>query len=423
MSAELEMPERIKALEIDIGARPAGLLARESQFVFTYRPDESGAYRGPWLSLLMNPDQAAVYQSNGMFPVLDMNLPEGYLYEQIRTRFPKQNITEMHLLLAVGTNSIGRNSARLPGAPARVGGPTIDRATLLNSTNSQALFPELVDAYLASGAGVSGVQPKIMLPDRASIPVPTLIVKSGPDYYPGLSANEFIALSAAKRAGIEVSGFDLSADGGLLVLDRFDIGADGSRLGFEDIPSLLGMQVRNKLDERKYHGSYELIADLLRNQLGLPQPELEKFFQQVAFSILVRNGDAHLKNFGVLYSSETDIRLAPMFDVLTTSIYKYTRFGTGEEIEDRTMALKLRKGDRTRTYPLPKELLDFGRRACGVDRPHEFIQKAVDAMAATLSFIRHDERMPKDLVPKLEDAWEYGFALAREVGGLSQPGS
>lgn len=423
MGAELEMPERIKALEIDIGAKPAGLLARESQFVFTYKPDESGAYRGPWLSLLMNPEQASVYQSNAMLPVLDMNLPEGYLYEQIRARFPKQNITEMHLLLAVGTNSIGRNSARLPGAPARVGGPTIDRATLLNSTNSQALFPQLVDAYLASGAGVSGVQPKIMLPDRASIPVPTLIVKSGPNYYPGLSANEFIALSAAKRAGIEVSGFDLSADGGLLVLDRFDIAADGSRLGFEDIPSLLGMQVRNKLDERKYHGSYELIADLLRNQLGMPQPELEKFFQQVAFSILVRNGDAHLKNFGVLYSNETDIRLAPMFDVLTTSIYKYTRFGTGEEIEDRTMALKLRKGDKTRTYPLARELLDFGRRACGVDRPHEFILKAADAMAATLSFIRQDERVPQDLVPKLKDAWEYGFALSREVAGLKQPGS
>ena len=148
---------------------------------------------------------------------------------------------------------------------------------LAAGTNSQALLPELVDAYLASGAGVSGVQPKIALPDRAPIPVPSLIVKSGPEYCPGLSANEFIALTAAKRSGIEISGFDLGADGGLLVLDRFDIDAGGSRLGFEDIPSLLGMQVRNKLDERKYHGSYELIADLLRNQLGLPRPELEKF--------------------------------------------------------------------------------------------------------------------------------------------------
>lgn len=66
-----------------------GLLARESQFVFTCRPDERGAYRGAWLSLRMNPDQALVYQSNAMFPVLDMNLPEGYLYEQIRARFPQ----------------------------------------------------------------------------------------------------------------------------------------------------------------------------------------------------------------------------------------------------------------------------------------------------------------------------------------------
>lgn len=75
-----------------------------------------------------------------------------------------------------------------------------------------------------------------------------------------------------------------------------------------------------KLDERKYHGSYKLTADLLQDQLGLLRPELEMFFCQVAFSILMRDGDAHLKNFGVLYCSETDIRLAPMFDVLTTSI-------------------------------------------------------------------------------------------------------
>lgn len=134
----------------------------------------------------------------------------------------------------------------------------------------------------------------------------------------------------------------------------------------------------------------------------------------------MRNGDAHLKNIGVLYSSETDIRLAPMFDMLTTSICKYTRFGTGEEIEDRTMALKLRKGDKTRTYPLAKELLDFGRRVCGVDRPQEFIMKAADAMATTLTSVQRDDRVPKDLASKMEVAWEYRFALARAVASLSR---
>lgn len=420
MSDELVMPERIKALHIDICGQPGGLLARESQFVFTYKPDESGTYRGPWLTLLMSPAVQGVYSSNAMFPVLDMNLPEGYLYEQIRTRFPKQNITEMHLLLAIGTNGIGRNSARLPDTPPRKGGPVIDRAELLRSTNSLALFPELVDAYLSIGAGVSGVQPKIMVPDRASIPVPTLIVKSGPSYYPGLSANEFMALSAAKRAGIEVAGFDLSADGGLLVLDRFDIREDGSRLGFEDIPALLGLQVRDRLDERKYRGSYELIAELLRTRLQLPQPELEKFFQQVAFSVLVRNGDAHLKNFGVLYSSEHDIRLAPMFDVLTTSIYKYTRFGSGEEFEDSTMALKLRKGDRHSTYPLAKELLDFAREVCRVERPHEFIERAAESMTSTLKAATQDDRIPDDLIRKIAAAWEHGLVLAKDVAALAR---
>ncbi|CAN8139048.1 serine/threonine-protein kinase HipA [uncultured Thiomicrorhabdus sp.] len=35
----------------------------------------------------------------------------------------------------------------------------------------------------------------------------------------------------------------------------------------------------------------------------------------------LQNGDAHLKNFGVVYSSATDIRLAPIYDVVSTTAY------------------------------------------------------------------------------------------------------
>ena len=59
---------------------------------------------------------------------------------------------------------------------------------------------------------------------------------------------------------------------------------------------------------------------------------------------MVRNGDGHLKNFGVLHSGLDDVRLAPMFDVVTTSIYRYTRYEGGPELEDRTLALKLFSG-------------------------------------------------------------------------------
>ena len=39
-------------------------------------------------------------------------------------------------------------------------------------------------------------------------------------------------------------------------------------------------------------------------------------------SVILRNGDAHLKNFGVLYASPLDpVTLAPVYDIVTTTAY------------------------------------------------------------------------------------------------------
>lgn len=47
-------------------------------------------------------------------------------------------------------------------------------------------------------------------------------------------------MDAARLAGLNVSNFWLSEDGGLFVAERFDIAADGRRLGFEDMAVLMG---------------------------------------------------------------------------------------------------------------------------------------------------------------------------------------
>jgi serine/threonine-protein kinase HipA len=48
----------------------------------------------------------------------------------------------------------------------------------------------------------------------------------------------------------------------------------------------------------------------------------EQFFATLVLSVLLRNGDAHLKNFGVLYVSPGDtVALAPVYDVVTTTAY------------------------------------------------------------------------------------------------------
>ena len=48
----------------------------------------------------------------------------------------------------------------------------------------------------------------------------------------------------------------------------------------------------------------------------------EQFFAMLVLSVMLRNGDAHLKNFGVLYeSAHGAVRLAPVYDVVTTTAY------------------------------------------------------------------------------------------------------
>ena len=53
-------------------------------------------------------------------------------------------------------------------------------------------------------------------------------------------------MTAAARAGIETAGVDLSHDGQMLLVDRFDVAADGTRMGFEDVASLMGLRVREQ---------------------------------------------------------------------------------------------------------------------------------------------------------------------------------
>lgn len=406
------LPDRIRLLDVDVNGAHSGHLAHASTYTFDYRRDDPGQ---PSVSLLMPPGTLHFDGGGALFPAMDMNLPEGYLFMQIREFFPKQVITPMHLLALMGNNGIGRLGYRLADTPASAPPAVVNKAALLASGNGPALFEELMHAYLSTGAGISGIQPKIMVPDRATVPVPTLIVKMAADRYPGLSANEFMCLSAAQEAGIQVAPFDLSEDGSLLVIERFDIATDGTRLGFEDVASLMGQHVRDTLSDRKYHGSYERIAAALK-LINLPATELARFFEQVALTAMVRNGDGHLKNFGVLYSGPDDVRLAPMFDVVTTSIYKYQRFEGGPELEDHTMALKLFAGAKgSKIYPHAKDLLDFGRRVCGVSDPATVIQRIAQGMAQALAKCRTDQRIAAPLHDQMNAAWQSGLLLAREL--------
>ena len=110
--------------------------------------------------------------------------------------------------------------------------------------------------------------------------------------------------------------------------------------------------------ERRYDSSYEELAKRIRQFVS---PEhivnaMSQCFGAVVLACLIKNGDAHLKNFGVLYGDpDGDVRLAPVYDMLSTQPYRPRD----------VLALTL---NGTKQYPSQQELLQFGRQACGLSK-------------------------------------------------------
>jgi serine/threonine-protein kinase HipA len=251
-----------------------------------------------------------------------MNLPEGSLLEVVRRAIAKvDGDDDLSILKVTGGNQIGRNRFTLPDSETPNPEETLESLDeLLTFPDTRELFHELVARY-SLRSGISGVQPKVLLEatERGTVAASGYIVKSWGDDYPHLAANEFFCMTAAKRAGLAVPEFHLSDNGGLFVMKRFDVAPDGEAIGFEDLCSLQALGTA-----QKYSSSYERVARTLKSFIS---PEYltaarEQFFATLVLSVMLRNGDAHLKNFGVLYESVTaHITLAPVYDLVTTTAY------------------------------------------------------------------------------------------------------
>lgn len=301
----------------------AGLLDRtpdQQRYVFAY--DQSTASPDAQVSLTM-PVRLESWLSRDLHPVFQMNLPEGALLEAIRRAVAKLvGEDDLTMLRITGGNQIGRNRFSLPGDAAPGVAETAESLEdLLTYPDTEELFHDLVAKY-ALRSGVSGVQPKVMLEaaERGTTAVGGYIVKSWGADYPHLAANEFFCMTAARRAGLPVPEFHLSEQGGLFVMKRFDLaGPRGHSLGFEDMCSLQALGTA-----QKYGSTYERVARSLKDFVSgeFLQAAREQFFAALVLSCMVRNGDAHLKNFGVLYERPgRPVRLAPVYDMVTTAAY------------------------------------------------------------------------------------------------------
>ena len=102
---------------------------------------------------------------------------------------------------------------------------------------------------------------------------------------------------------------------------RFDVKDDGSKWGKEDFATLAGKTKDNDGPNFKYEYSYEEIGLLIQQYVPAWRIEIEKYFVMIVFNYLFSNGDAHLKNFALLESSQGDYLLSPAYDLVNTRMH------------------------------------------------------------------------------------------------------
>jgi serine/threonine-protein kinase HipA len=406
-------------IKVWTGGAETGLLDRygERGSTFAYLPAASA---GRAVSVTMPVRLPSWDLHFGLPPIFEMNLPEGFLREHLRLAFAKATGTfdELDLLAIVGRSQIGRIRYTGYQEPLDEDIPFQSVDEILEHRRGGGLFRYLLEKF-ASFSGISGVQPKILVRDEnafvavqqdglglsRSFRGATHIVKFWePNEYPQFAANEYFCLQAARKCGLDIPPVRLAEDGMALVIDRFDLRPDGSYRGFEDFCVLNARRT-----DEKYHGSYE--TSVLKrfaqfaNSTHVTE-DLATLFTLIALNCALRNGDAHLKNFGIVYDDvNEEARLAPVYDLVTTAAY----------ITKDSLALTL---NGTIRWPEARELKKLGEtRAGGAPAQiRQILEHIADAIQETAPEVRAYMREHPEFAEvgqRMLQEWETGVISLR----------
>jgi serine/threonine-protein kinase HipA len=81
-------------------------------------------------------------------------------------------------------------------------------------------------------------------------------------------------------------------------------------------------QVLVKYPHEKYNSAtYEQLAQILYQYSGDGLADVQQFARRLLANVLLANGDAHLKNWSLIYADRVTPRLSPAYDIVTTSVY------------------------------------------------------------------------------------------------------
>lgn len=175
---------------------------------------------------------------------------------------------------------------------------------------------------MAGKLSISGVQPKLSIwLNRKKKKLE--VVAEGGEYilkpqiqaFPSIPQNENLCMDIAEKLGIETPRhclIRLKDRSWAYIVKRFDR-VKGEKIHQEDFFQILG-----KKD--KYSGSVEEVGHKLKEISEFPGLDVQLFFERILFFFIIGNGDAHLKNFSIIYNPEGYIRLSPVYDIVSSKL-------------------------------------------------------------------------------------------------------
>ena len=412
----------VQVLKILLGDVPVGHLTgfQDGKNLFTF--DDSYVDLGPsrpTLSLSFNTpgdDEATerklreTYSSRMKLPAFFSNLlPEGVLREYMVKSLKVHHDHEFDLLMALGGS--------LPGAV---------RAVPVNELPKAALDyrPDAVHAPPAETLiikfSLGGSQLKFSMIEhggRFSLDDggDEWIVKPPHPTHPNVPANEYTMMRLAAAAGIEtpevklvkLDNLELTALSGFSIpqwevwayaIKRYDRTTQG-RIHVEDFAQVFSVYADQEYRATNYDTIGRLIFDLFPNRFD----QLAEFVRRLVVNILIGNGDAHLKNWSVIYRDRISPQLAPAYDLVSTIHY----------VANDSLALNL--GGEKRFERINES--HFDRLARRMEAPPKFVLDIVKATVNTAHkqwpAVIREVGLPDDMPNRLYRYWDGLSGLLR----------
>ena len=331
--------DEINVLRLSLHGRLVGYLAgfQNGRNVLSFADEFRHDASRPSLSLITHPNfpragrlMAEPWAKNQrLHPILANLLPEGALRELIAQGLKTHTDNEFKIFSYLGED--------LPGALIATPMHPDEVPNTVLSTHGRARAISFDNRSRTNKFSLAGVQMKFSMKEKEGrynltkgVDLGDWIIKTPSTRHRNVPENEYTAMSLAAIAGVDVPEFRL------VDIDKLDnlppINLPDEKLAFaikrfdRDVNQRIHMedfaQVLVKYPHEKYNSAnYEQIGRILYQYSGNSLANAQQFARRLLVNILLANGDAHLKNWSLLYQDRVTPELSPAYDILTTRVY------------------------------------------------------------------------------------------------------